>query len=153
MMKSSAEQAAIEKRLKAAGVRPTAQRIALARFLLNGADHPTAEDVKKWADENFPKMSLATVYNTLALLVRAKLIKEVKLPHTSRVIYDDRVSAHYHFLDEKSGKIYDVDPSEVEVKPRLKKNASVRGVEVLLRGRWESESRQIRERRGKTHVQ
>src|SRR5262249_26897232 len=63
----------IENRLNEHGVQPTAQRIAICRYVLCEADHPTAEDVKKWADANFPKMSLATVYNTLGILVAAGL--------------------------------------------------------------------------------
>lgn len=126
--------AEIERRLSAAGVRPTAQRIAVARFVLCEADHPSAEQVKAWADKNFHKMSLATVYNTLGALVRADLLKEVKLPHAGPTVYDDNVSEHYHFLDETTGKLYDVDPARVELKPRLKPGMTVRGVEVLLRG-------------------
>ena len=126
----------IEERLKAAGIQPTAQRIAIARFVLCEAEHPTAEDVKKWADKNFPKMSLATVYNTLGIFVRAKLLKVVKLPHTDCTVYDDNVTSHYHFLDEKSGKLYDVDPREIEIRPRLGKGISINSVEVLLRGKW-----------------
>jgi Fur family iron response transcriptional regulator len=126
--------AEIEKRLRVAGVRPTSQRIAVARFVLCEADHPSAEQVKAWADENFHKMSLATVYNTLGALVRAGLLKEVRLPHSERTVYDDNVSDHYHFLDEATGTLHDVDPSEVELTPRLKPGMTVRGVEVLLRG-------------------
>ncbi len=124
----------IEKRLEDAGVQPTAQRIAIAHFVLGRAEHPTAEDVKKWADKNFPKMSFATVYNTLGILVRAKLLKEVKLPHTGRTVYDNNMTSHYHFLDEKSGKVFDIDPKDVEIRPRLRKGFSINSVEVLLRG-------------------
>ncbi|HVE13413.1 MAG TPA: Fur family transcriptional regulator [Elusimicrobiota bacterium] len=133
-MRTRAELEAIESRLRAAGVQPTAQRLAIARFVLGAAEHPSAEDVKAWADENFHKLSLATVYNTLGALVRAGLLKEVRLPHNDRVVYDDNVSEHYHFLDERTGKIFDVDPARVAVRPRLGKEFRVRGVEVLLRG-------------------
>ena len=68
----------IEERLKKAGVQPTAQRIAICRFVLCQADHPTADQVKAWADKNFPKMSLATVYNTLNLWVEAGLLQELR---------------------------------------------------------------------------
>lgn len=124
----------IETRLKERGVQPTAQRIAICRYVLCEADHPTAEDVKAWADQNLPKVSLATVYNTLNVLVEVGLLKELKLSHSGKVIYDDRVADHYHFLDEGSGKIYDVMPEEVEVQTRLGDQYRVSGVEVLLRG-------------------
>ncbi|MEZ4820707.1 MAG: transcriptional repressor [Bdellovibrionota bacterium] len=65
----------IKTRLSLAGVNPTAQRIAICRFVLCDADHPTADDVKTWADKNFPMVSRATVYNTLNTLVQVKILK------------------------------------------------------------------------------
>ena len=64
--------AEIEDRLSRSGVQPTAQRIAIAQYVLCEAEHPTADDVKAWTDLNFPKLSLATVYNTLNVLVKNK---------------------------------------------------------------------------------
>ena len=124
----------IETRLKDAGIQPTAQRIAICRYVLCEADHPTAEQVKDWADLNFSKISLATVYNTLNTLVGAGIPKELRLPHSESVIYDDRVTDHYHFLDEKTGKLIDVMPDEVDVVPRLKRGLKVKSIEVLLKG-------------------
>ncbi len=126
----------IESRLSAAGVRATAQRIAIAQFVLCSADHPTAEDVKNWTDENFPKLSMATVYNTLAVLVKAGLLREFRLPHSSRVIYDQNIEVHNHFLDEKSGKLYDLAAGEVAVSLKPGHRAKVRQMDVLLRGDW-----------------
>ena len=124
----------IEATLSGAGIQPTAQRIAICRYVLCEASHPTAEEVKAWADRNFPKMSLATVYNTLGILVKAGLLKELRLPHSESVIYDDRVTDHHHFLDEKTGELIDLLPEEVEVTPRLKRRLKVRSMEVLLKG-------------------
>jgi Fur family iron response transcriptional regulator len=124
----------IESRLKEAGVQPTAQRIAICRFVLCQADHPTADQVKDWADKNFPKMSLATVYNTLNLLVKAGLLHELRLPHSDKVIYDNNLSPHHHFLDEKSGELFDLSQEDVEVSTKLKKQFQVSQVQVLLRG-------------------
>lgn len=124
----------IEAKLKEAGINPTAQRIAICRYVLCEADHPTAEQVKEWADRNFPKMSLATVYNTLGTLVEAGLLKELKLPHSECVIYDDKVSDHFHFLDEKTGELIDIPVEQVEVTAKLKKEFKILGMDVLLRG-------------------
>lgn len=124
----------IETRLREHGIQPTAQRIAICRYVLCEADHPTAEDVKAWADRNLPKVSLATVYNTLNTLVEGGLLKELKLPHTGKVIYDDRTSEHHHFVDERTGKVYDVLPEEVSVKPRLGREFQVSSVELVLHG-------------------
>jgi Fur family iron response transcriptional regulator len=124
----------IESRLEAAGVQPTAQRIAICRYVLCQADHPSADQVKEWADKNFPKISLATVYNTLNLLVSAGLLKELRFPHSDKAVYDNNISPHYHFLDEKTGELFDVSPEEVEVSPKLKSMFQVKSVEVLLTG-------------------
>lgn len=124
----------IEQQLKKVGINPTAQRLAVCRYVLCEADHPTAEEVKNWVDQNFPKMSLATVYNTLNTLVEAGLLRELKFPHSDKSVYDDNVHDHYHFLDEKTGELIDIDPAEVQVSHQLKKNFRVKGFDLLIRG-------------------
>jgi Fur family iron response transcriptional regulator len=125
----------IERKLVASGVNPTAQRIAICRYVLCEADHPTAEQVKDWVDENFPKMSLATVYNTLKILVEAGLLKEIQVPHSESSIYDCNTSHHHHFIDEDTGKIIDIHPEEVKLEVQLaRKGLKVREVSVFLRG-------------------
>jgi Fe2+ or Zn2+ uptake regulation protein len=125
----------IEERLKKAGVSPTAQRIAICRYLLGEADHPTAEQVKQWADRNFSKMSMATVYNTLGTLVKAGLIKEIRLPHLGSSLYDSNVGNHLHFVDEESGAVLDLDPSQISLSKELEKDFQIRQVDIVLRGR------------------
>ncbi len=120
--------------LKRSGINATAQRIAICRFVLCDAEHPSAEDVKHWVDQNFPKMSLATVYNTLRILVEAGLLRELRLPHSEAVLYDNNLDSHYHFLDEETGELLDVDPAEIRLEPALAADYQVRAVEVLLRG-------------------
>lgn len=124
----------IQALLKRAGINPTAQRLAICRYVLCEADHPTAEAVKAWIDQNFPKMSLATVYNTLRILVEAGLLRELKLPHSESALYDSNVIDHYHFLDEHSGELLDVDPDHVALVPNLGPGFRISGVDVLLRG-------------------
>ncbi len=127
----------IEARLVAAGVQPTAQRIAICQFVLCEADHPSAEDVKAWADKNFPKLSLATVYNTLGTLVRAGLLREFRFPHTDKILYDNNLEDHFHFLDEITGQVIDLPLTEVQVVHQLDQkmqNVKVTGLDVVIRG-------------------
>lgn len=126
--------AEIEAVLKQAGINPTAQRIAIGRFVLCEAEHPTAEAIKQWVDQHFPKMSLATVYNTLKILVEAGLVRELKLPHTDCVMYDTNLRVHYHFLDERTGELLDIPCEEVDLTPKLGPGFAINAVEVLLRG-------------------
>ncbi len=124
----------IEERLRLGKVRPTAQRIAICRYVLCDAEHPTAEDVKRWADLNFSKMSLATVYNTLGVLVRAGLLRECRLPHREAVVYDQNLSAHHHFIDDRTGRVEDIAEEAVQVRIRLGGKYAVQNVQVVLRG-------------------
>ena len=124
----------IEKQLSEAGVQPTAQRIAICRYVLCEADHPTADEIKKWADLNFPKISMATVYNTLKTLVDAGILKEFKFPHSGSAVYDCNTAVHYHFLDEKTGELFDIEPEAVDLSIKLKQKFKVTGVQVLFKG-------------------
>lgn len=126
--------AQITERLREAKLRPTAQRVAVCRFVLCHADHPTAEAVKKWADANFAKMSLATVYNTLGSLVKAGLLREFRFPHSESVVYDDNLSEHHHFLDVRTGAIEDVPADAVKVRATLGGRYKLHGIQVVLRG-------------------
>lgn len=124
----------IEAVLKQAGINPTAQRIAICRFVLCEADHPSAEAIKQWVDHNFPKMSLATVYNTLRVLVEGGLLKELKVPHIESILYDNNLDEHYHFLDEQTGELIDIDPADVSLSPHLGEGYQITSVDLLLRG-------------------
>lgn len=124
-----------EARLQAAGIKPTAQRLAICDYVLNEADHPTAEDVKAWMDANFPKVSLATVYNTLKLLVVGGVLRDFRLPHLNRVVYDSNTTHHYHFVDEHTGELIDLDDNDVEIVPRLSEDYEVRAAHAVLVGR------------------
>lgn len=126
--------AEIETRLKDAGVQPTSQRISIAKHILCEADHPTADDVHAWASENLPKISLATVYNTLKTLVDAGLIREFRFPHSEKVIYDNNIEEHFHFLDEKTQQLYDVSPQDLDMQLSLEKKYKVRGMDIIFRG-------------------
>jgi Fur family iron response transcriptional regulator len=124
----------IEEMLRKAGLQPTAQRIAICRYIFCEADHPTAEDVKKWADKRLPKISLATVYNTLSKLAEAGLLKELKLSHSDSVVYDVNTERHFHFLDERTGRLFDVGEDELGLELKLKGGLKARAIEVLIRG-------------------
>jgi Fur family iron response transcriptional regulator len=126
--------AQIEAVLRARGIQPTAQRIAIGRYVLCEADHPTAEHVKQWVDENFPKISLATVYNTLRAFVEAGLLEEVRLPDRDAVVFDNLTTPHHHFLDEATGAVHDLPFDAVEVRVQASPEFDVRSATVLVRG-------------------
>jgi Fur family transcriptional regulator, iron response regulator len=127
----------IEARLKDAGVQATSQRISICQYVLCEGDHPTADDVFAWAEKSLPKISLATVYNTLKVLVEAGLLREYRFPHTDKVIYDNNLEDHHHFLDEKSGRLFDIDLKDIDLKLNLPGFYKMKSVDILVKGRKE----------------
>jgi Fur family peroxide stress response transcriptional regulator len=55
-------------RLKRRGYRMTPQRLAILRILVSDNSHPSIESIYRRVQDEFPMMSLATVYKTVALL-------------------------------------------------------------------------------------
>ncbi|XGC79729.1 Fur family transcriptional regulator [Bdellovibrio bacteriovorus] len=133
-MKHCLSTAEIEGRLQAAGVQPTLQRIAISKFVLCEADHPSADDVKEWAEQNLGKISQATVYNTLNTLVDAGILKEFRFNHSDKVIYDCNTHDHFHFVDEKTGKIYDINPEDVQLNISIPKKFKIKDVKLIFKG-------------------
>ncbi|PCJ21419.1 MAG: Fur family transcriptional regulator [Candidatus Cloacimonadota bacterium] len=126
----------VENLLKEYGVQASAQRIAICHHVLTTNTHPTVDDVKAWADDNFPKMSLATVYNTLNLLSDVGLLKTLKFPHSDKAHFDGDSSAHFHFLDEETGTIYDIPSEKMQYQLDLPKGFILSEVDFLVKGKY-----------------
>ncbi|MBW7875235.1 MAG: transcriptional repressor [Candidatus Cloacimonetes bacterium] len=124
--------------LRSRGLQVTTQRVALCRFVLCEADHPTVDTVKTWAEAHSVKVSQATVYNTLNMLVDEGLLKVFRFPHSDRMVYDNNVHHHHHLLDEESNQIFDLDPSQIHIPEALSSEWDISGVEVFVRGRKRS---------------
>jgi len=101
------------------GVKPTAQRMVVAEYVLKTHSHPTAEQVLEAVSGKLPlPLSRATVYNTLNCLVEAGVIREVFTePGATR--YDANLSDHHHFVDTKTGKIYDIPGQDIPQLPKF----------------------------------
>lgn len=110
--------APIVQRLRTAGLRPTRQRLSLAKLLFDGGDrHLTAEQLHDLAREARIPVSLATVYNTLHQFTEAGLLREVVI-EAGRSYFDTNVSDHHHFFFEESGQLQDI-PGDQIVLPQL----------------------------------
>ncbi|EIE03423.1 peroxide-responsive transcriptional repressor PerRB [Leptospira licerasiae] len=127
----------IESRLKSVSIQPTMQRISICQYVLCEADHPTAEEVKEWVDKRSLKMSLATVYNTLNVLVSAGLLREFKFSCLGKSVFDSNIDDHFHFFDEKSGKFHDLDAELITIDSKLPKEFKVNKMDILFTGSLE----------------
>src|SRR3989344_5255926 len=89
-------------RLRTAGLRPTRQRLALAKLLFEGGDrHVTAEMLHAEAQTAAIRVSLATVYNTLHQFTAAGLLREIVVD-SQRSYFDTNMTDHHHFYFEKT---------------------------------------------------
>jgi Fur family transcriptional regulator, iron response regulator len=132
----------ITKRLRAAGLRPTRQRLALARLLFDGGDrHITAEHLHGEAEARAIRVSLATVYNTLHQFTEAGLLREVVV-EPGRSYFDTNVSDHHHFFCESTGHLQDIPGELVMVGqlPTPPEGAQIRRVDVIIRIRRDATS-------------
>jgi len=124
----------IVERLRSVGLRPTRQRIALAR-LLSGADrHVAAESLHSEAQAAGIAVSLATVYNALHQFVDSGLLREVVVD-PGKSYFDTNTSQHHHFYFEASGRLEDIPAGDLTLArvPPAPHGAQVVRVDVVIR--------------------
>jgi Fur family transcriptional regulator, iron response regulator len=122
-------------RLKAAGLRPTRQRLALAKLLLeSGPRHVTAEELFHEARTAGIPVSLATVYNTLHQFTAVGLLREVVVD-MGQSYFDTNTSHHHHFFDEATGALTDIPDDDIEIGrlPTPPLGSEIERVEVIVR--------------------
>ncbi len=92
--------------LKQNGVRITPQRHAILEYMITSESHPTADEIYKSLSDNFPNMSVATVYNNLRVFRNVGLIKELTYGDASSR-FDFVTHDHYHIICNECGTIVD----------------------------------------------
>lgn len=121
--------------LKNHTIRPTSQRIDIARVLLAKPQHLSADKVFGLVNTKDELVSKATVYNTLNLFVDKGLINQVVVD-SRYIFYDSNTESHHHFYNEDTGLLQDIDDDEgtlVKNIPGLPKNTVQTGIDVVIR--------------------
>lgn len=125
----------ILERLRSVGLRPTRQRLALAKLLFEGGDrHLSAEQLHSEALTHNIRVSLATVYNALHQFTDAGLLHEIVVD-AGRSYFDTNTSAHHHFFFERSGRLEDIPGDQVELVrvPQAPEGYDISRVDVIVR--------------------
>ena len=128
-------------RLRGVGLRPTRQRLALARLLFSETDrHVTAEQLHGEATAAAIRVSLATVYNTLHQFTAAGLLREVVV-EPGRSYFDTNIDDHHHFFCESTGMLLDIPGAAVTVGqlPHAPEGTEISRVDVIIRVRRQSD--------------
>jgi len=126
----------LAEKLRAHGINPTHQRIEIAFALFSRHEHLSADQVMAIVNTRHSETSKATVYNTLNLFLEKKLIREV-IVDPNKVFYDPNTEPHYHMYDLESGRLTDIDATDVLVTglPTLPSGMVTEGMDIIIRVR------------------
>jgi len=97
--------------LKEKNISPTAQRVEMLYKLIQKDQHLSPEVVFKMVNDDFPKVSRATVYNNLNLFIENGIVRKLSLGSISTV-FDTNNEQHFHLHEENSEELIDVKASE-----------------------------------------
>lgn len=124
------------KRLRDAGLRPTRQRLSLAKLLFEaGHDrHVTAEALHEEAERARARVSLATVYNTLHQFTECGLLREIVVD-SGKTYFDTNTQDHHHFFDENEVVLTDIPVQDVilDSLPETPAGKRISRVDVVIR--------------------
>lgn len=122
--------------LSTAGLRPTRQRVALAKLLVGDGEHRhvTAESLFEASRAAGEQVSLATVYNTLKSFSEAGLLREI-LVNGTKGYFDTNTTNHPHFFWEDDGRLQDAPKEGLEIAalPKAPDGAEISKVDVVIR--------------------
>ncbi len=121
------------------GLKVTSQRIAIYDALLE-LDHPTADEIHNFIADQYPSISLGTVYKTLDTFVQEGMIKKVKTS-TDTMRYDTETTPHNHLYCRDTNEIRDYFDNDLQqiVEDYIQKNNipnfKVEDVQIQINGR------------------
>lgn len=89
------------------------QRQEIKNFLMTRKDHPTADVVYMNVRQQYPNISLGTVYRNLTLLADMGDIARLRLGDGIDH-FDADTSPHYHFICSKCGQVMDLRMNNID---------------------------------------
>lgn len=116
------------------GLKPTDQRVRVAEILMKAPTHMTADQILSALRLGGERVSKATVYNTLKVLARSGLVRQIHLD-PERSVYDSTRAPHHHFHDLDTGELRDIHPDDIAFSrfPSLPEGMEAETVEVVIR--------------------
>ena len=93
---------------KEKNLKVTPQRYAIYKYLCSTKEHPSAETIYKELREDYPMLSLATVYKTLKTLVDIGMVQELNAGEDN-FRYDANVATHPHIMCLDCGRVDDLE--------------------------------------------
>ncbi len=95
------------KALRSHGYKVTPQRVAVYEALSVCHNHPCAETLYKLLQPTHPKMSFATVYKVLEVLIKIGVVRSLDFGEGS-TRFDLTAERHHHARCVKCGRVVDI---------------------------------------------
>jgi Fe2+ or Zn2+ uptake regulation protein len=103
----------LAEQLKKAGYKLTPARRAVIEVLETEAEHPSHQQILEEGQKIYPKLSRATVYRTMELLVELRLVRPLYLNDpTQRFV--SATGGHHHLVCSDCGLIFEFDHCPVD---------------------------------------
>jgi len=110
---------ALRKMLKTQGNRVTATRLAVACYMYQNKEHPTAQQIYQDVQKTVPSISMNTIYLSLKFLQNINFIVELDLVNGNKR-YDSNTKPHAHLICHNCGHIEDWnDTSLMELESKI----------------------------------
>jgi Fur family peroxide stress response transcriptional regulator len=98
---------------EAMAIKYSRQREAIKEFMMTRKDHPTADVVYMNVRQEFPNISLGTVYRNLTLLSDMGELLRLRVGDGVDH-FDATTTPHYHFVCQECGAVSDLDIPALE---------------------------------------
>ena len=123
-------------KLRSSGLRPTKQRVEIAKFLFEREKtfHFTVESLNKLLTKKITsKIALATIYNTVHAFKAAGHLSEVEV-RGNKSYFDTNVSNHHQFYDSETSELIDIDANDIIIQkiPKAPNGKKIKNVEVFI---------------------
>ncbi len=115
--------------LREEGFRITPQRLAIVDYVMNTEEHPSAEHIHKVVQKQYPMVSLSTVYKTLELLRKKRLLSEIDVNGESR--FDPNTGEHVNLVCLNCGMVEDSDEDELK---KIQNKIAKKSKYLIIRG-------------------
>ncbi len=96
-----------------ATIRHSRQRNAIKAYLISTTEHPTAEVVYEHIKQEYPNISLGTVYRNLNFLVESGEALRLDFGDGFNH-FDGHTHPHNHFFCKKCGHIFDLQMQDID---------------------------------------
>jgi len=100
--------------VKAQGLRLTPQRLIILAAIAEGEGHMNVDEVYRRAKQAYPYMDIATVYRTLHLFKKLRLVTEVGMGDRLHYELTDPNARHQHMVCQVCGKAFNLSPSYLD---------------------------------------